>query len=465
MKKLLCLLMVLPLLAIVPVAGSTADVRPDFKLLRQDEDWSWLRDATVPADPFDALKFIALNRSGSAWLTLGGEVRERYEYYDEANWGRGIQDGNGYFLHRFMVHADAHLGDTFRLFTQFKSGLESDRAGGPRPTDRDDFEVHQLFADARFAPGTDQHLTLRLGRQELSFGSQRLVSVRESPNVRRSFDGVRAIWEHGLWQLSAFAVRPVETKTGVLDDGPDPGAKFWGLYGVAPFPVLPGGRVDLYYLGLERDLARYDQGAAHERRHSVGTRLWGRHLPWDWNFEFVYQFGSFGDDAIAAWTAASDTGFTLASVPWTPRLGVKADVTSGDRDSHTHRLETFYPLFPKGAYFGEAGLIGPMNHIDLHPSVELHPTPAVTFTADADFFWRESTRDGVYNTGLSVVRSGINGGSRYVGAQAAAQIEWRLQRHWKWAANYTHFFAGTFLHENPPDQDVNYFSTWITFRF
>jgi hypothetical protein len=276
---------------------------------------------------------------------------------------------------------------------------------------------------------------------------------------------VRATLRWDAWQLDAFATRPVETKRGVFDDGPDPHAKFWGLYSVAPFKLLPGGKVDFYYLGLERDSARFDQGTAREMRHSIGTRLWGQHAGWDWNFEFVYQFGEFGDGNISAWTAASDTGFTFADAPWSPRLGLKADVTSGDRNPNDRDLQTFNPLFPKGAYFGETGLIGPLNHIDLHPALELHPARSLTFTADGDFFWRESTHDGVYNIGQNVARTGVAGGSCYVGAQTSAQVEWRLQRHLTWTANYSHFFAGTFLQENPPGEDVNYFSTWITFRF
>ena len=445
--------------------AADAPAHPEFKLSRQDEDWSVLRDPAWRTELFDGVKFIPLNRAGSSWLTLGGEARERYEYFENANWGSGPQDNNGYFLHRFMLHADAQAGENFRFFAQFKSGLESDRDGGPRPVDRDDFDVHQLFADVRLPLADTGSLTIRLGRQELAFGSQRLVSVRESPNVRQSFDGARATLLSDGWQLDAFAARPVETKSGALDDGPDPDTKFWGVYGVAPFPLLPDAKADFYYLGLERDSADFDQGTARERRHSVGTRLWGKHSGWDWNFEFVYQFGDFGSGAISAWTAASDSGLTFGQAPWRPRIGFKADVTSGDRNPNDRDLQTFNPLFPRGAYFGETGLIGPANHIDLHPSVELHPARSVTLTTDADFFWRESRRDGVYNSGLNVARSGVIGGSRYVGAQTAAQIEWRLQRHFTWTANYTHFFTDAFLKENPPARDVNYVSTWLTFRF
>ena len=465
MRQIFHFMLCFALTAPVAAQAENAVERPGFRLLRQDEDWSALGDPVLRTDWFDALKFMPLNQNETAWLTLGGEARERYEYFDNANWGAGPQDDNGYFLHRFMLHADAHLNESFRVFTQFKSGLESDRNGGPRPTDRDDFDLHQLFTDVRL-PGTEADaLTFRLGRQELMFGSQRLVSVRESPNVRQSFDAVRATLDWKVWQLDAFAAYPVETDQGVFDDDANEDVKFWGLYGVAPFPVLPDGKVDLYYLGIQRDAARFAQGIARETRHSVGTRLWGKHTGWDWNFEFVYQFGEFGAGDISAWTAASDTGYTFESFTWTPRLSLKADVTSGDRDPNNPDLQTFYALFPKGAYFSENSLIGPANHIDLHPAVELHPTRAITLTVDAIAFWRQSAYDGVYNSGLNVARTGLTGGSHFVGSQVGSQIEWRLQAHLTWTANYSHFFAGEFLEQNPPAEDVNYFSTWITFRF
>lgn len=465
MNQPICIMLCFPLALTAAVRADMATERPGFRLLRQDEDWSVLRDPALRTDWCDALKFLPLNQNETAWLTLGGEARERYEYFENANWGAGPQDDNGYFLHRFMLHAAAHVSDSFRVFTQFKSGLESGRNGGPRPTDRDDFDLHQLFADVRLSLAGEASVVFRPGRQELMFGSQRLVSVRESPNVRQSFDAVRATLNWNAGQLDAFAAYPVETDQGVFDDDTNEEVKFWGFYSVAPFPVLPGGKVDLYYLGIQRDLARFAQGIAKETRHSIGTRLWGERAGWDWNFEFVYQFGEFGSGDISAWTAASDTGYTFDDIAWTPRLGVKADITSGDRDPNNPDLQTFYALFPKGAYFSENSLIGPVNHIDLHPALELHPTRAVTLTLDAIAFWRQSTADGVYNSGLNVTRAGLNSGSHYVGSQVGTQIEWKLQPHLTWTANYSHFFAGKFLEQNPPAEDVNYFSTWITFRF
>jgi hypothetical protein len=364
-----------------------------------------------------------------------------------------------------MIHADAHFWDYFRVFTQFKSGLEDGRNGGPRPTDRNDFDLNQAFFDVRAPWSQTDSLTFRVGRQELAYGSSRLISVRDAPNVHLTFDGVKSIFQIGAWRVDAFAVKPVRTKVGVFDDDPDPNQNFWGLYAVAPVSWIPGGHADLYYLGLERDEAHFDQGTAHELRHSVGSRIWGRKSGWDYNLEFVYQFGSFGSGDIQAWTAASDVGFTFEKTPLKPRLGLKANVTSGDNNPSNADLQTFNPLFPRGAYFGEPALIGPANHIDIHPSLDLSLVQNLLLSLSWDCFWRESTRDSIYGPAVNLIQSGNTSNARYVGNQAEAMLEWRLDRHLTLTADYAHFFAGDFLKQTTPGKDVDYFSAWVTFRF
>ena len=116
------------------------------------------------------------------------------------------------------------------------------------------------------------------------------------------------------------------------------------MYAVRPVPLLPEGHIDLYYLGLNREEARFDQGSAHEVRHTLGLRLWGRPGPWDYNVEMVSQLGPFGAGQSQAWTVASDTGYTLRTVAWQPRLGLKADIISGDRNPQSSPPYTFFLL-------------------------------------------------------------------------------------------------------------------------
>ena len=174
---------------------------PPYSVFRDTEDYTYLRDPKKHDDPFDPIKYIPLTSDGDVYLSFGGEIRERWEYYSQPPFGQGQKDPNGYYLQRYMLHADLHVGETFRLLTQFKSDLENDRTGGPRPSvDEDKANIQQLYLDTNFPAFDDGSFTLRLGRQELAYGIGRLIDPREGPNVRQSFDGVKGILHIDQWE-------------------------------------------------------------------------------------------------------------------------------------------------------------------------------------------------------------------------------------------------------------------------
>ena len=184
----------------------------------------------------------------------------------------------------------------------------------------------------------------------------------------------------------------------------------------------------------------------------------------DWNFEFVGQFGSFGNDGILAWTAASDTGWTFANAPTKPRAFLRADIASGDHGGSN--LGTFNPLFPRGAYFNEAALIGPQNLMDLQPGVEFALTKSVKLTTSCDFVWRESLDDGVYGVALNLQVPPGASRDRYVGTFPSASLAWQASRHLNLTLNYVAYLFGDFVKESLPSQrNGNYVSAVATFRF
>ena len=59
--------------------------------------------AAQPDDWSASVKHISLNEDGSIYLSLGGEIRERYEYYNEPFFGlRGVREDD-YLLHRLLL--------------------------------------------------------------------------------------------------------------------------------------------------------------------------------------------------------------------------------------------------------------------------------------------------------------------------------------------------------------------------
>ena len=113
------------------------------------------------------------------------------------------------------------------------------------------------------------------------------------------------------------------------------------------------GQWDLYLLDYRREGARFAAGSGTERRQTLGARWFGQAGALDWNTELVAQGGELQTVAstldVRAWTLATDTGWRWTERPLQPRLGLKADIASGDGNLRDGRVGTFNALFPKSA--------------------------------------------------------------------------------------------------------------------
>jgi Alginate export len=437
--------------------------RPQYQSLRYEEDWSVLCDPSLRTDFWDPVKCIQLN-DGGWYVSLGGESRILYEAFRNAAFGSGPQDSNGYVLQRYLAHADLHVGRHLRLFAEVQSGLETGRTGGPRPTDEDLLEFHQVFAELSTGR-SPRAFTLRVGRQEVAFGSGRLISASEGRNVRRSFDAIRPIVRLGLWTWNGLLAKLVAVEPGMFDDGRDPRQMFGGFGFVRTRRWPPDEGTAAYYLRLHRRDAQFDQGVAREVRQTLGLRTWGRWAEVDYNYELIVQWGSFGSASIQAWGLATDTGYLLRSSRWPTRVGLRADLTTGDRGRDDPPLQTFNPLFPGTAYSGRAGLIGPANSIDVTPSVRVSPSRRLTVTIDHAWYLRQSVGDGLYGIAVNLIRPGRESRAHDVGRQFTAQADVQVDDHFTFAVTCTAFFASRFLHETPPGRDVAYVAVRSTYRF
>jgi len=450
----------------VPAPESSATARI-YHLLREDDDWSFLADPAERQEFWDPIKYIRLRPGRNDWfLSIGGEAREVWEQIGNDNWGQQ-PFMNAYLNERYMLYFDVHYGKHVRSFVEFKSGLNSYRIGGPRPIDEKKLDFQAAFLELGTGDERDW-IKVRAGRHELEYGSGRLIDVREGPNVRLSFDGFKVKAGVGSWQIDGFAVRPDLDKPGFFDNAPNHAIGFWGVYGVHPLTKTV--TVDAYYLGLDRKEAVFNRGVGHEVRHTIGARLSrspAESKPrWDFDYEALWQFGTFGSANISAWTVASETGYRLPNVPLKPRFSAKADISSGD-DPRTNTLSTFNPLFPKGNYFGVLATAGPgpINFVDAHPRVEATLPQGVTVSVDWIFQWRESLRDGVYSVpGFLIIPAGKSN-ARFVGHRPGTEVRWQVNRHLWFQADYGIFYAGKFVKESQPSRNLNYWALWTGYKF
>ena len=80
--------------AVSPTPGTGAGPQaPQYTPVRWNEDYLYLRDPARRTDLFDPIKYIPLNEEGDWYLSLGGQARYRYEWFENANFGAGQIEG------------------------------------------------------------------------------------------------------------------------------------------------------------------------------------------------------------------------------------------------------------------------------------------------------------------------------------------------------------------------------------
>ena len=441
--------------------GNTASAQ-NFKLLRYDENYEFLKDSN--RNFYERLKFIPLNQKKDIYMSIGGEARYEYVDFNNEDWGRFNVGHNNFLLQRYDLHADIHLGKTFRIFAQLRSALEDGRTNGARGIDEDQLNVQNLFLDVNVWQQKDKKITIRAGRQELDYGSGRLISVREGPNARLYFTGGKLMYTSSRVSVDAFAMMADTVYTGVFDNKMSKQLNLWGAYSKIIFPKA--GNLDLYYLGFRRDASVFEEGIAPERRHTIGSRLWKYGGGFIYNLEAAYQFGTFGSGNINAWTGSIDIGYMFENVKFKPTINLRNDYISGDKNQGNGNLQTFNPLYPKGGYFGFSPQVGPVNLIDIHPYATLDLLSNLKMQVDVVLNWRYSTQDGVYRPSGILNLRGSDSDEKYIGTAYLANFTYGINKYISVVSGIQYFKTGAFINDVIPNsKDGVFFNARLTFKF
>jgi hypothetical protein len=397
-------------------------------------------------------------------VSVGGKVRLRVENWE--NFGFRADQDDDFLLYRAFLNARLRLAPGASVFVEGKHAEADGRdlPGGNRAIDTDSLDLHQAYADLSFALAEGQRLELRPGRQELQFGKQRLISPLDWVNTRRSFDGVRAAWADTEGRVDAFATRLVRSDKREFNDG-DSGEDFHGLYATRRLsPTLSG---DLYALWLDRESAQFGSATNREERLTLGGRLWGApaETALDYDVEVAGQGGDFGDQDIRAWMAAAEVGVTAADFPGRPRFHLAYDYASGDADAADGDVETFNQLYPLGhAYFGFADLVGRQNIRAASGGLTAHPAPQLTLKVDFHWFNLAESGDALYNAGGGVARAGGDHGNT-VGRELDLLLRYAPTDGLVLLAGFSRFFTEEFVQRSGPSEDVDFGYASVEFTF
>ncbi len=424
--------------------------------------------ATPDAAPAAALSPTPAKSAGLAndWLRaqspafapwdVGGQFRSRFEAFENGdpsapngNFQRsGVDNDNDYL----WLRGTFHLGFRSPWFQALAEGRTSHSIGDedPRNPGQDPVDLHQAhvtLGDAAVFP-----LTARIGRQELSYGDDRLIGASDWSNTGRVFDAARVRFEQpDLW-VDGFAGRVVLPDAHAFDQPSDHDWLF-GIYGSSR-AVIPIQETQLYF--LSRNVS--PGGSTSPRDiYSIGTRvhsLPGKLDGWDYTVEVVGQFGSINQGGVRrvqqAFATAVSGGHTWTNAPATPRLGIEYDFSTGDSDPNDGTNETLDNLFPTNhSKYGLMDLIGWRNIHDIRFSLSGKPVRGLTVTLEGHCFWLADTDDLFYpqsGSGRNGNGFGRNPGfDSFVGSEIDLDVAYTVTQWTGVRAGYGHFFTGAYV--------------------
>lgn len=416
---------------------------------------------TPPQDFLEALHRVHL---GDDWLfATGGETRWRHNHEVSSRASGKIND---YDLYRTRVYGDLSYQDKVRLFVEFFDGQSFNQDLPPSRTDIDRSDFYNAFVDVKIWDDGVGKGYLRGGRQEFSFGSQRLLSAPDWGNTRRTFNGVRGYYASETWDVDLFWAQPVIPNPSRVDsvDNNQNFAGFWATCRPDKNHLR-----DFYYLFLDNtnQTTQLEIVRAPFNIHTFGTRWTGDKNRWLYDVEAMVQFGRQGEHDILAGSVASGFGRHFADLPMGPVVWLYYDYASGDQNPNQGERHTFNQLFPFGHYyFGAIDLVARQNIHDLNAHLILYPTKWITLTTQYHCFRLDSARDALYNSaGTAIRRDPTGAAGRQVGSEVDLFANLHLSKRTDVLIGYSHLWAGNFLERTGAGQDPELFYLMLNYRW
>ena len=396
------------------------------------------------------------------WLRVRGEFRERMEGFDGAGFDPSREDV--YWLSRVRFDAAVRPSNALSFQLQVQDARAGRKTVGPTGAPFSaPFDLRMAYADVGAATGP---VTVRVGRQELVYGEQRLVGHVSWLNAARTFDGAKVTVRTKAFSADAFATSVVRILDGAFDRSGS-GNRFAGVYATTA-KLLPQGSVEPYVL-WRRDvgLPAETSAAGDLSQTTLGVRVAGK-LParLDYGVEMALQRGSLGTDDVRAWAGHWQLRRSLPGA-----LGVKLtgeyNFASGDEDPADGVRGTFDQLYPTPHdKYGLADQIGWKNIRHARAGFEITPLRGLPITTNYHSWWLAEARDALYSAGNAVqARVAAGAASRHVGQEIDLQVSRALTPQMQLAAGYAHIFTGAFLKQATPGASYNHPYVMATYVF
>jgi hypothetical protein len=407
---------------------------------------------------------------GSAVLELGGQVRARLEddrAFDIRGYRPAIDDR--FLISRVMLDASLRFSSHHRVSLQLRDARETgsylEEEDFPRSNPFEDpLDIRQLFYEGTDLGGTG--LGLRLGRQQISYGDQRVFGPGQWGNTGRW------AWDAALLELKTKRLhadiwlgRPVRNRPDRWPNAsvPEPAVATAYVRALG----LPA-RLDAFYVFKEDGSGATvgESGPGDLRSHSLGFQAEGSWRRLDYALTAIVQRGRWGADQVRAAGASGTLGWRFDGLRWRPRLRGVLTWGSGDRDPGDGVHGTFDGVLGGAdiAFYGFCNLFFWANLWDRELQLLLRPAKTLDLYVQAHSFALSSARDAWYSTSLASVRRDRAGTSgRDLGQELDLRAVWQPLPRLELMGGLAWYWPGEFVRATGPARDARWHmlqATW-----
>lgn len=383
---------------------------------------------------------------GPQWLTWGFDYQGRSELRGNLDFDNDHR--NAYFLSRLRSSVGIRPQTWLRFYTE----VQDSRAPGFTDDAAADGVSHHLdFRQAYVELGREGTTgwALRIGRQELAWGDERLLGADPFwDNLGQTFDAVRLSWSRPRLRMSGFASFHITPNRDQMMRGLSSN-QMYGLY--ASGNIGADSVLEPYFFWNSNHLMPDPNGQPGGCDvFTYGIRSAGKLRPhFDYNVEMALQGGHRPAGDILAWAGHWELGYQFSAWRQPARLGAEYNFASGANYPFFGRHNTFDDLYPAG--YNKFGMMDPFpwrNIKGFAISLELRPARRWSVVAGYRGFWLANVRDALYSGGDDYYRWNPAASSSYVGSQAMLLMSFEATKRSRFVVGYAYFFPGRYLLES-----------------
>ena len=356
------------------------------------------------------------------WV-VSSDLRERYQTFNNFDFDSAVDNDRSEFDSRLYIKAKKVFDNGVSVFFQPQAVLIQNKTQSNGTQSFSQADLYQAYVQYDAA-----NIAVRIGRQQLVYGDQRLLGHLGWKDVARTFDGAKVMYKQEKLAVDVFAVHPADivsmTPTTTLPQGQSlvtwEDRTLMGVYGI--YNVAPKLGIDVYFINWQHS----QQASAGQGRdmNTFGTRLFGQHDGFDGTFEAVFQNGTWKTGVSQQASAyAMKAGYTFDT--WKTRLGVEYNYSPGDdkTDVNTHK-DFVFPFHTNHAHYGEMDFFSWANMKDVRLSAKTSPSQGLTLMANVHFL----SLDKATGDWLNVVGAGnvFAGSPTYTSTDAGTEIDLKV---------------------------------------